>query len=371
MTMGNVVALIPRLVEMPPSLSEAYRPALSKATSLQSLCVRLKAPTNTMLAAIAGLPSLTRLHLTLPATQTTRPVHLSPLAQLTCLEDFALQCLDSSTGNSCAHVLCSSSNTLQTVQLGIFGMDGVTCLALYSLSKLQALMLQVNSLDTSLARRITRLTASTIHVWVCKGRRVRPEALRVLGMGQSITHLTLEHFSERCMQHMVPMQGLRTLTILASPDLTGEKLCFQPNLHCLSLVHCRSLTVRGTQDAEKSFPGVQILCVWAYHARSTLYLSQRALDVAATSQRHAQVISLRGVDNVNKASMETLGTRCLDWLSCDVNDGQSGPAGLFNLIYVADQPIGGFTPILWPADHEFKPSSHMRPKFSCFGEAIF
>ena len=370
MTMGNVVALVPSLLEMPPPVSEAYRPALSKATSLQSLCVRLASPTNKILAAIAELPSLTRLHLTLPATQSIRLAGLAPLAQLTCLEDFALQASDSSIGNSCVNVLCSSSSTLRTVQLGVFRMDGLTCLALRSLSKLEALMLEVDSLDTVLARHITGLTASiTIHIWVCEGRHVL-SALGVLAMGHNITDLTLERVTERCMQYILPMQGLRTLTILGSADLTGEKLCFQPDLHRLSLVHCPSLTVRGTQDAAKSFPGVQLVCAWAHHAQSTLFLSQRALDVAATSQRHAQLISLRGVGNVNKSSMETLGISYLDWLLCVVNDGKSGPAG-FDLNYVSDQHIGAFTPILCPADNEFKSSSHMRPKFSCFGEAIF
>ena len=143
-----MVDLNESMLEVRPSLTPIHSIALLMATSLQSLCVCLKGPTapaNSIVAAIATLRSLRKLHLIVPAD-----ANLGPLAQLSSLEDFALQTGFGAVVHhhhtamaSCVHVLRSSRNTLQAVQLHCFYYADDIYRALQCLPQLQTIMLKV------------------------------------------------------------------------------------------------------------------------------------------------------------------------------------------------------------------------------------
>ena len=188
-TGGHMVDLDESLPQLRPALTSAHSTTLLMATSLQSLCVCLDgsaAAANNMIAAIATLRSLRRLHLVVPAD-----ANLGALAQLSSLEDFALQTIMEpqllyTPMASCGHVLRSSRDTLQAVQLNCFGYTDDVYLALQCLPQLQTIMLKVYGLTRSAAACIGNLAAAqSIHVWLVGELFDEPAVMAQLG--QSIT----------------------------------------------------------------------------------------------------------------------------------------------------------------------------------------
>ena len=361
-----MVDLSESLLQLRPALTSAHHAALLMATSLQSLCVCLRFPSvaaNSMIAAIATLRRLRRLHLIVRHT-----TDLRPLAQLRCLEDFALQSGHDAQNHhiaiaSCVHVLRSSGNTLQAVQLNCFELTDGISLALQRMPHLQTIMLKLSGLSTFAATRIGRLTAvQSADVWLVgrpNGHLIEPSAFAQLG--RTVTCLTLEGMYDQQIQSLQPMESLHTLRLLRCTNMTGEGMCLQPGLKCLTFVNCFSISTAGVQNMVQAFCNMQIIAFMTdqYHSEErTLCLSQKAL-VAMTSWRHARVMDLRGVSHVAKSSIQAMQTSLLAHAV--------GNSAGFPMVFVSNQADGAHLPALKFSNHKYEPSVYLRPRASCCG----
>ena len=248
--------------------SQAAFTNLSASDSpIQSLCLsdrsfpQLEASTGLLLehsiSTIGALQHLTKLHLSMQAR-----TDFEPLAQLSGLEDLALQS-GSRTASAC-DVLRSNSPTLTHVLLSSRGWDSDTLSALDGLSKLQSVTVKVLSLTIEDASTLSHLLRpQSIQIMLRKCAKMEPKAFKVLSSSQaSITHLELWELDMSGFCELQSLQSLCSLTVVRpSAEFTGEGLQHQPNLHTLRLVSCFALNDPGLQALIVSAPALKILMV--------------------------------------------------------------------------------------------------------------
>lgn len=209
------------------------------------------------ISAIGELQHLTRLHLSIQAR-----TDFEPLAQLTGLQDLALQS-ESRTASACG-ILHSNRQTLQHVILASRGWDTATLRALDDLSNLHTVTLKVLCLTVEDATVISHLLRPTsIKIMLRKCAKMVPEAFKIFSSSQaSITHLELWDLENSCLGELRSMQSLTSLAVVRpSTEFTGEGLELQPNLDTLRLVSCFALSNDGLRALLASAPQLKLLLI--------------------------------------------------------------------------------------------------------------
>ena len=278
--------------------------ALQAASSLHILCApssenEADLPANMTL--ISSFSSLTTLQLSFPVGEP----EFDPLAQLTQLEDLALQC--SGMHTSCSAVIHSNKHTLQRLQLASKTWDTETYAALGCLTGLKMLAMKVYELSQHDAQMLGDLPRpDAVHVTLRMCQDIVPQAFHDLTAGRSkINNLTLWILDDIRSCELQLMPELTSLALVRCFELTGCSLQhLQPNLAELTFVTCPSISTAGVTNIVKICPALRHMTfhaeLWPWlgswvpaSEHMQLSLPESSL-VAMLESTSLQVVDLRG-----------------------------------------------------------------------------
>lgn len=246
-----------------------------------------------ILTSIAAFTSLTKLHLTLIDAD------LQPLAQLSSLQDLALQ-VQYQQSASCAAVLDSNRHTLQSVVLSAHSWSFETYWGLHIVANLDTVVTDFKWLDSVAMPYLAGISARLVR-WIVRGHinSVTVEALNTA----KVHHLTLFCLCDTFWQEMAGSTSLQRLTVLDSEVSSNEGVGVFPNLTELTLINCHRVSALGVKHwLTKALPALASLSFWARDSGRKLRLSRSALEAMASGSRLVAV-DLRGVSLLTDESL--------------------------------------------------------------------
>ena len=207
---------------------------------------------------MAILTSLVRLHVSI----LHQNPDWQPLAQLSGLQDLALQCQEDMS--SCAQVLISNRANLQRVVIASRSWDHNTYAALPHLQSLHTISIKVDSLTTPEATVVGNLLAPRdIRMLIRRCDLVTPRVFWALSSGTAaVTQLVVWESSK---VHCHELQQMQHLTLLAvvRPRHDVNVTDFKPQqaLKVLSMVSCFGIDDSGVQYITAAFPSLRVVSV--------------------------------------------------------------------------------------------------------------
>lgn len=258
-----------------------------------------------ILTAMGSMQCLSKLHITLSPDYGVEEVDFQMLAQLSCLEDLALQC--SAAGGSCQGVLQSNRQTLHSVTLSATSWSVATYNSLQDVPRLDNLTISIVNITHGQAQALGGITASAFDLKLLKS----PEgwALETLNACQPRIHaLTVwpAPYSLLCLPELPSLQHLN-LADSGFGYFTGTSLHSYPHVTQLTFINCPCITGDGLQHIiRQALPGLKSV---SFHATTSGHqkfeLSLRALD-AFQFGRNLQYIDLRGISGLTKERVAKL-----------------------------------------------------------------
>ena len=177
------------------------------------------------------------------------------LAQLSSLEDLALQCREDLS--CCVMVLAASQRTLQQVTLASKAWDTPTYRSLQHLKRLRNLTLKVDSMSLENAEALAKLRQSgEMSLMLRKCMDLEHGVIQELSRdGFCMTCLLLREASRSQVEELQTMAALQTL-VIACPELDVNvcDLQPQPNLQQLFVIGCHGVTDNGMRWIPVAFP---------------------------------------------------------------------------------------------------------------------
>ena len=236
---------------------------LSAKQSLQALCISehvygqiSPAPFQAQIPSIAALSNLTKLHLSMCGQPDFRP-----LAQLTKIEDLALQC----GGNSsdCSQVIESNRHGLQSLTIASISWTDSTYVAAASVEALRTVVVKVRIMTEAGAALVANLLRpGSVQLLIGCCHEMSQQAFLLLSSGQAkITVLEVWHIDAIQCNRLRTMQSLRKMT-LSVPQLNATNTIFralQPQLTDLRLISCLQLTYCAVANIVQRLPALQHL----------------------------------------------------------------------------------------------------------------
>ena len=214
------------------------------------------APFQAQIPSIAALSNLTKLHLTMCGQP-----DFCPLAQLTKIEDLAMQC----GGNSsdCSRVIESNRHGLQSLTIASISWSDSTYVAAASVEALRTVVVKVRILTEAGAALVANLLRpGSVQLLIGCCHEMSQQAFLLLSSGQAkITVLEVWHIDAIQCNRLRTMQSLRKMT-LSVPLLNATNTIFralQPQLTDLRLFSCLQLTYCAVANIVQRLPALQHL----------------------------------------------------------------------------------------------------------------
>ncbi len=233
--------------------TDAQVEALPSASQLlQTLCISehvygqiSPAPFQAQISSVAALSNLTKLHLTFLEQPDFRP-----LAQLTKIEDLALQC--SGNSSDCSHIIDSNRLGLQSGTIASRSWADNTYAAAANVETLRTVVVKVEILTEAGAALVANLVhPGSVQVLIGACNQMSQQAFWLLSYGRAkITVLDLCNIDANQCNRLQTMHSLHTIT-LRQPQLNARNTIFtalQPQLTDLRLISCLQLTYRAVAN---------------------------------------------------------------------------------------------------------------------------
>ena len=288
------------------SLSKDHLRALwSSRHKLQGLCVSgATTPqlTRGILYLVAGFTNLRKLVLQMAL----KSPDVSPLTQLTCLEDLSV--MIAGVGNY-TELISYHKHTLTHISLAAWEWEESTLQAVSDVTSLQKLVINIQFLSSSCAGIIASLQRPhSIHVVLRTG--AGSEELRVLSSSESkVTELTMRSFTTAMLQQVGTMHLLTSVTLVWS-TVRGTVLQFQPNVTHLTLVNCSQADGSFMSHTVRVLPALKNISIDSEESPHQLYNALSVQNLVAVLQaRHLSSISLRAVSGLSFESIAMLELR--------------------------------------------------------------
>ncbi|DBB17661.1 TPA: hypothetical protein ACH3X3_002702 [Trebouxia sp. C0006] len=188
----------------------------SASQSLQTLCISehvyrhtSPAPFQAQIPSIAALSNLTKLHLTMGGQPDFRP-----LAQLTQIEDLALQC--DSDSSDCSHVVDSNQHGLQSLVIASRSWTDSTYAAAANVETLHTIVVKVETLTEAGAALLANLVVpGSVQVLISCCHQMSLHAFLLLSAGQAkITVLELWMIDTNQCNRLQTMPSLHEMTLM-------------------------------------------------------------------------------------------------------------------------------------------------------------
>ena len=252
-----------------------------------------------ILTAMGSMQCLSKLHITLSPDYRVEEVDFQMLAQLSCLEDLALQC--SAAEGSCQGVLQSNKQTLHSVTLSAKSWSVATYNSLQDVSRLDNLTISILNITLGQAQAMGGITASMFDLKLLEP--LESCALEAFNAYQPRVHaLTVwpAPYSLLCLPELPSLQHL-TLVGCGLGDFTGMSLQSYLHVTQLTFINYPCITGDGLQHIiRQALPGLKSV---SFHATTSghrkLNMSLRALN-AFHFGRNLMFIDLRGVYGLTK-----------------------------------------------------------------------
>ena len=264
-------------------ISEATTPQLTRA----SMCL------------VAGFTNLKKLVLQMALESPD----LSPLTQLTCLEEISV--VVAGLGN-CTELIRHHRHALTHISLSAETWEKSTLRAVSDVTSLQKLVINIQYLSFRSAAIIAGIQRPhSIHVVLRVGAGLR--ALRVLSSPDcKVTDLTMRAFTPAMLQQVGTMHLLTSLTLVQCM-LEGTVLRFQPNVMHLTLMDCSQADDSVISCIVSALPALGQLTFDSKQAWSRLFQPLSVQSLVSVSQaRHLSSISLRAVRGLSLESVAML-----------------------------------------------------------------
>ncbi len=233
----------------------------SASQSLQTLCISehvytqsSPAPFQAQISSVAALSNLTKLHLTICGQPDFRP-----LAQLTQIEDLALQC--SGHSSDCSQVIDSNKRGLQSLIIASQSWTNSTYAAAANVETLRTTVVKVAILTEAGAALVANLVhPRSVQVLIGCCHRMSQRAFLLLSSGRAkITVLELWNVDADHCKSMQTMHSLHKMTLM-QPRLNAGNTVFtnlQPQLADLRLISCLQLNHCAVANIIQSLPALQ------------------------------------------------------------------------------------------------------------------
>ena len=237
---------------------EALPPA---SQSLQTLCISEHVYSHTspasfqaQIPSIAALSNLTKLHVTFRGQP-----DFGPLAQLTKIEDLALQC--SGHSSDCSHIIHSNRFGLQSLTIASRSWTDSTYAAAANVETLLTAVIKVEILTEAGAALVANLVhPGSVQVLIGCCHQMPQRAFLLLSSGQAkITILELWEIDANQCSRLQTMPSLHEMTLI-KPQLIAPHMIFtalQPQLTDLRLISCLQLTHNAMANIVQSLPALQ------------------------------------------------------------------------------------------------------------------
>ena len=264
-------------------ISEATTPQLTRA----SMCL------------VAGFTNLKKLALQMALESPD----LSPLTQLTCLEEISV--MVAGLGN-CTELIRHHKHALTHISLSAETWEKSTLRAVSEVTSLQKLVINIQYLSFRSAAIIASiLRPHSIHVVLRVGAGLG--ALRVLSSSDCrVTDLTMRAFTPAMLQQVGTMHLLTSVTLVQC-ILEGTVLRFQPNVTHLTLVDCSQADDSVISCIVSALPALGKLTFDSKQASSQHFQPLSVQSLVSVSQaRHLLSISLRAVRGLSLESVAML-----------------------------------------------------------------
>ena len=281
--------------------TDAQVEALPSASQLlQTLCISehvygqiSPAPFQAQISSVAALSNLTKLHLTFLEQPDFRP-----LAQLTKIEDLALQC--SGNSSDCSHIIDSNRLGLQSGTIASRSWADKTYAAAANVETLRTVVVKVEILTEAGAALVANLVhPGSVQVLIGACNQMSQQAFWLLSYGRAeITVLDLCNIDANQCNRLQTMHSLHTIT-LRQPQLNARNTIFtalQPQLTDLRLISCLQLTYRAVANIVQSLPALQ---------HFSFHLESRTQPPAGTrSFTSAGLLMLNQASNLRTVNLE-------------------------------------------------------------------
>ena len=285
------------------SLSDHHLRALSSVRhNLQGLCVSGAGRpqlTRDILCLVAGFTNLKKLVLQMARYSPD----LSPLTQLTCLEDISVAVPGPC---NCAELIRHHKQTLTHISLSAETWGESTLHAVSDVTSLQKLVINIQYLSVSCADIIASMQRPhSIHVVLRLGAEL--QALHVLSSPEcNVTDLTLRAFTPAMLHHVGTMHLLTSLTLVRSIFMETV-LQFQPNVTHLTLVDCVQADDSFISRTVSALPALQRFSFDSKETPRQLCMPLSVQNLVTLSQaRHLSSLSLGAVSGLSFESIAML-----------------------------------------------------------------
>ena len=276
------------------------------STNLQTLSISDRTQSEDQLAtlvpsmsAIANFTSLTRLHLTLTLSSTA--ADFQPLAQLSLLEDLALQCPVDVNSVSCSGVLSSSRTTLRAVLLKAGSWDAEIHRSLQGSTQLEKVCIRVLWLWDTAALELGKVKANCMQLVILKLDQCSSSALRALTAHKPcVRELACRDMPDDFTVYLQQMPNLERLYLLDARLFTGRHLQSHPTLSRLFIKHDSNhiLTADLGRIIQK-LPALVYLQLESVRGQDPDYIE-------LASAKKLQTLCLQGPDMLTNESMSRL-----------------------------------------------------------------
>ncbi len=233
----------------------------SASQSLQTLCISghvygqlSPTPSQIQISLVAALSNLTKLHLTMGSQPDFRP-----LAQLTKIEDLALQC--SGFSSDCSRVIDSNQHGLQRLIIASCSWTDSTYAAAANVETLRTVVVKVATLTEAGAALVANLVhPGSVQVLIGCCHQMSQRAFLLLSSGRAkITVLELWSVDADQCKSLQTMHSLHKMTLM-QPCFNETDTVFtnlQPQLTDLRLISCLQLNHCALANMIQSLPALQ------------------------------------------------------------------------------------------------------------------
>ena len=287
-----------------------------------------------LIAAVATMTHLTKLHLSLADYFDFSAIDLEPLACLTSLKDLALQCFDNPgldclricDSVCCQGVLESNKQTLHCVTL-TGPWTAATYYMLHKCSKLETLSISISELNVEQAKALASISADSFRLTL--HQQLEPIVLAAINHSQPQIHMltTWGIYQKEALKlpqllslHELTLVNFVPFTIVSRVEthdsdvdvvgiaahapgycpVTGEALECCPMVTKLTLIDCPGITSKGLKHViEKAMPALQTLSIQATRKPDMEFLGNCARTASFDADGlHALCLgsSLRSID---------------------------------------------------------------------------
>ena len=286
-----------QLIKTPPM---TYQQVQALSDSAASVCTLWVADSGDFVAsthvteALATMANLTKLHLTVSRGRYGDPTDFQPLAQLSMLQDLALQCNDGY--NTCEGVVMRNRHTLRKVILMAYAWSASTYSSLQAVAQLDFLSISIRGLDTEQAHAFGSITAEVFRLNL--HGTIRENALAALNSSSpAVCELTVWDLDQAFSLPQLP--SLQRLTIVSCGGFSGKGLENFASVTQLTLVDQIAISGEGLQYViRKALPALEAIALYmTLNYGRDCRLSELALN-ALLSGPHLKLIDLRGITDL-------------------------------------------------------------------------